>query len=453
MKRYDLIVIGAGPAGMAMAIECAQAGMDVLLLDDQPEAGGQIYRTVTKSRLTDSEVFSDDYWRGSKLVAALKCQNLTHVTGARVWYARPSGDVWFSVNRESVRASAKFLAIAVGARERPVAVPGWTLPGVFSAGAAQVLLKSAGLAADNLVLAGSGPLLYLLASQYIAAGKKVKALLDTTPWSNYQAAIKTLPGAIFQRQLYKGLKLLARIRLAGVPVYHGVNDLRIDGDQAVEEISWKQRGRAKRILCEAVLLHEGLIPNIEFALALGCEWSWSSERCTWELKTNESGETSLPGIYALGDCARIIGADASEIQGRLAGVRLARKAINKPPGEQEQALAHELARHMRFRSFLDQLYLPADENLLSHDPNTVVCRCENVTVDTLIPLIERSHGDLNFVKSLTRCGMGPCQGRMCSHSVATLGRFCQIPPGAPSRQRLPLAPITIGELAAMEDSE
>ncbi|WP_382152720.1 FAD-dependent oxidoreductase [Hydrogenophaga sp. ANAO-22] len=451
--QYDLIVIGAGPSGIAMASECAQAGMEVLLLDEQLEAGGQIYRGVSRSRLRAAKIFDENYWRGAKLVNTLKCEKLTHVAGARIWHALPSGEVWFSVSGESTRASAKTLAIAIGARERPVAIPGWTLPGVFTVGAAQVMLKSAAIAVHGAVLAGSGPLLYLVAAQYIAAGRKVRALLDTTPWRNYPASLRALPGAIGHGQLYKGLNLLARIRLAGVAVHNCVSELRIHGDTAVEGIGWKARGKTHRLPCDAVLLHEGLVPNVELGLALGCDWSWSSERRAWELTVGENGETSQPNIYALGDCARIVGADASEIQGRLAALHLVRNTTGQQLSARETSLVHELRKHMRLRRFLDRLYSPSDRNLLASDPSTVVCRCESVTIGTLAPLMGRANGNLNFVKSFTRCGMGPCQGRMCSHSVAALGREGQLPLSAPPRQRLPLSPITIGELAAVKDDE
>ena len=453
MTQYDLIVIGAGPAGMAMSTECAQSGMRVLLLDDQPAPGGQIYRAVTESRLENATVFNNDYWRGAQLSAGLDCQNIKYVKGARVWYAKPSVEVWYSSDGHSIKATAKYIAIAIGARERPVAISGWTLPGVFSAGAAQVLLKSAGIAADDVVLAGSGPLLYLVAAQYISAGKKIKALLDTTSWSNYQKAMRALPGAIIQGQLYKGLKLLAKIRLAGISVHNGVKDVRIFGDQSVQSISWRKGVKTQELACETVFLHEGLVPNIEFSVALGCDWSWSSVRCAWEIKVNEIWETSLPNVYAIGDCARIVGADVSEIQGRLAGLQLARKANGKEVSEREANLVRQLAKHMRLRRFLDQLYSPSDENLLTLESDTVVCRCENVKIHTLEKLIDKAQGNLNFIKSLTRCGMGPCQGRMCSHSVAVLGRIHQLAGVVPSRQRLPLAPITISELAALEDIE
>lgn len=452
MSPYDLIVIGAGPSGMAMAVECARAGMSVLLLDEQSGPGGQIYRGVTESRLAGAGILDEDYWRGGLLATSLAHPNLTHICGARVWYTRPSFDVWYSVDGNSSKASAKYLAIAVGARERPVAIPGWTLPGVFTAGAAQVLLKTAAIAAESAVLAGSGPLLYLVAAQYLSAGKKVKALLDTTPFTNYRKAARFAPGALIHGGLYKGLRLLAQIRLAGVPVHNAVSNLRIEGDQSAQGISWVQGGKARNLEADTIFLHEGLVPNIEFALAMGCDSSWSSERCAWEIRVDASGESSVPNVYALGDCTKVVGAEISEIQGRLAGLRLARRTGGTASVERETSLLHKLREGTGLRRFLDHLYAPIDGNILSTDPSTVVCRCENLTISSLEEQIKIAQGDLNYVKSITRCGMGPCQGRMCSHSVAALGRSHRLSAISPSRQRLPLAPITIGELANLEDA-
>lgn len=451
MKQYDLIVIGAGPAGMAMATGCARGGLDVLLLDEQPQAGGQIWRGVERSRLRQTQVLDEDYWRGADEVAGLRLAHLTHQAGARVWHANAAGEIGFSIGGRAVLAQGKTVALGVGARERPVAVTGWTLPGVFTAGAAQVLLKGAAVTVGMSVLAGSGPLLYLLAAQYLRAGQRIRALLDTTPAHNYLEAAALLPGALAQRQFYKGLSMLARIRGAGVPVYNGVSDLRIEGKDAVCAVSWT-RGRGNgRIACDAVLLHEGLVPNVELGLAMGCDWHWSAQRCAWELKTDGAGRTSLPNVYALGDCARIVGAQASTLQGRLAAANLLRERHGGPVTGEEKAWTRELAAQMRLRGFLDRLYRPRDAALLSTDSDTVVCRCEGLTVRDLTPLVSGAAGDPNFVKSLTRCGMGPCQGKMCSHSLTTLARREGVQtPFTPLRQRMPLAPITLDELAGLE---
>lgn len=473
MIDKDVIVIGAGPAGLAAADALAGSGLAVLMLDEQAAAGGQVYRGIDSSRLNTAGVLDQDYWTGRTLTQAPNLAQVEIAYQAKVWHIAEGNQVSYLQAGRAQTARGKFLVIATGARERPVAIPGWTLPGVMTAGAAQILLKTASVTADDAVFAGSGPLLYLIAAQYLAAGARIKAILDTTPGANYLRAAAGLLPCLGNRQLYKGMGMLARLMRADVPFYRGVTGIQAHGPSTLSQVSWTSGGKRRTLDCDALFLHQGVVPNIEIPLAAGCDWVWSEARLCWEIPVDAHGASSVPTVFVVGDGARIIGAKAAVLSGKLAASRIV--ALTGVGAEASQGEAQRLSpgnpqnkphdtphdkpllrlrkRELRMRQFLDRLYRPDEASILSSDPQTVVCRCENLRIQDLVSTVPDAGADLNFVKSASRCGMGPCQGRQCSHSTALLARRAdpaQHQP-VPLRPRSPLAPLSLQELASYKD--
>lgn len=235
---YDLVVIGAGPAGMAAATLAAAKGASTLLVDENPSPGGQIYRGITNTPLREKAVLGADYWRGDAIATAFRDSDVVYLPSATVWQAAPGFELGISAHGRTRLIQARRVIGATGALERPFPIPGWTLPGVMTAGAAQTLLKASGIAMEGrVVLAGSGPLLWLIAAQYLAAGRRIETILDTTPRGNWRNALGGLSGFATSPYLRKGLGLLVKVRRS-VKVVSGVTALVAEGDARLDAVRY-----------------------------------------------------------------------------------------------------------------------------------------------------------------------------------------------------------------------
>lgn len=424
-QSFDIAIIGAGPAGMMAAIVASEGGANVVVLNDKPAAGGQIYRNIKASPLADSRVLGEDYSAGEALVDQFNCCNVVKYDSANVWHIGDDGELLFSYEGQSNSLQAKQIIIASGAMERPFPIPGWHLPGVMSAGSAQVMLKSDALVSDDAVFVGTGPLLYLIVAQYLRLGVKVKALIDTTESRNYLNASGQLLGALAQpKMLVKGLSLLNEIRASNTPVYRNVSDLRIleEAGRAVQ-INFTSRGKQLSIQSEQFFLHQGVIPNVNATRALGIEHHWSEQQLCWQPTLDNWGGSNLGHISVAGDSSGIVGADGARLMGQVSALNCLHKLglISAEQRHSQSASARgALAQLNKFRQFIDKLYRPRAEHRIPQDEATVVCRCEEQNLGQLRQGFEQGAKGPNELKGMTRCGMGPCQGRMCGTTVSEL---------------------------------
>ena len=455
-NAYDVAVIGAGPAGLAAATTCANAGLSTVLFDEQASVGGQIFRAIGQTPVTDKRVLGASYWRGTELADAFRASGAQYVPEATVWNLTPEREIGVSLGGGSVLTSARRVVICTGALERPFPIPGWTLPGVMSAGGAQILLKSAGLLpAGRTVLAGCGPLLWLLAWQYLNAGAHLSAILDTTPAENRTRALPHFLPFLFSGYFREGIKLLRTVRREA-RVISGITSLRAIGDSRVAQVEYSRGGaNAQRLETDNLLLHLGVAPNVNLAMAAGVEHRWSDEQLCWVPALDAHGNSSLDGIAIAGDGAGIAGAQAAEWRGRLAAMAAAR-ALGRNVADTVETRAREaLARSLRGRPFLDALYRPAS-SIRRPTGDTIVCRCEEVTAGQIIDAVALGCTGPNQMKIFLRCGMGPCQGRLCGLTVTELiAEHRGLPPQEVGYYRLrpPVKPITVGEVAALPKSD
>lgn len=465
-QECELLVVGAGPAGMAAATEAARLGIATVLLDEQPAVGGQIYRAITTTPLRDRKVLGDDYWHGESLVQPFMSSGATYIPGATVWAtsrmttADPNSgyEVAYSVDGQARLLNTKRILLATGAQERPFPIPGWTLPGVVSAGAAQILLKSSGVVpGQRTLLAGCGPLLYLLAWQYLNAGVKVDALLETTPPGRLAKALPHVWGFLLSPYLAKGLKLVRQVK-ANIPIIKGVTDLQALGADKLESVRYTTGSREQTVPADQLVLHQGVMPNVNLAQAMGAELQWNTVLKCWEPKVDDWGNTTVGGVSIAGDGAGIAGALAAEHRGRLAALDAAMqlgKITQSSRDGKSLPYRKALQQATRGREFFDTLYQPADQFRLPKG-DTVVCRCEEVTAQQVRETVKLGCTGPNQMKSFLRCGMGPCQGRFCNVTVTELiaqERGVSAAEVGHYRLRFPTKPLTLGELATLPQTE
>lgn len=455
---HDLVIIGAGPAGMSAAMTAASCGLKVVVLDEQHREGGQIYRNVTGAPPSIASLLGADYRYGSTLADDFRRSGVEVRFGAMVWDVARDLTVTAHQGGRSFQVRAPQLIAATGAIERATPVPGWTLPGVMNAGAAQVALKSAAaVPSGRVVLAGGGPLLLLVACQLLDAGVSVVGIVETSPPSNKLRAIRHLATALAApKYLRKGVGLLRRLRSAGVPMFAGASELRIEGAERVQTFSFTVAGREQRLDADLVLLHHGVIPNTQLTRLLRVDHVWDDEQLAWRPVVDGCGETSLAGFRIAGDGSGIAGALAAEPGGTLAALGAARalgRLSNADVQNKARSVRRAFAQQLRIRPFLDALYRPP-EWLAQPANDTVVCRCEEVTAGQVREMARLGCQGPNQTKFFSRCGMGPCQGRMCGLAVtqilaAELGKT----PGEVGAYhiRAPLKPIPLASIAALAD--
>jgi thioredoxin reductase len=465
LTTLDVAVVGAGPAGLAAATTCAEHGLSVSLYDEQAAPGGQIYRGIAASPLARRDILGDDYWAGGELLAPFRRSGARYVPDACVWsIARNDAgefDVAVSVGqgvRESRVVTARAVILATGALERPFPVRGWTLPGVMTAGAVQVLLKTAGLVPrGRVVLAGCGPLLWLTAAQLLRAGAHLGALLDTTPPRRLAQALPHAPAFMASPYFGKGVGLVRFVRRR-VRVVEFVEALALAGDDAVQGVRFVRRGAAEALTADHVLLHQGVVPDVNLAAASGCALAWNDAQACFAPVVDAWGGSSVTGLYIAGDGAGIAGAEAARARGELAALaaanalgRMSRAARDRLSRRPLRTLTHA----QRGRRFLDVLYRPADAFRIP-DGETLACRCEEVPAALVNRLAREGCAGPNQMKAFTRCGMGPCQGRYCGLTVTEIIARAQGRTPADVgyyRLRAPAKPVTLAELAAMPVTE
>lgn len=454
----DVVVVGAGPAGLAAAGTAASRGLSVLLLDEQPHAGGQIYRSigqVSKSRLA---LLGPDYAEGQRLLAALDEPRVTHVPGATVWQLEPDRTLFYSVDGVAHKIQPRHVILATGALERPTPFPGWTLPGVMSAGAVQILLKSSGVVPEGpLILAGAGPLLLLLAAQVLRAGVKIAAIVETVgPYNRAKSLLYAVPALGGYDYLFKGAALMLEVARHGVPWHHDARDLEAVGTDNVTALRFRSGLNVHEVPCTTCAVHTGVVPNTQLSRSLRLEHHWDSLGRSWRPQVDAYGSSELDGIAIAGDGAVVGGALVAAFSGELAGLSVAARLgkIDAQTLSRTSALVHtSVRRHMAVRPFLDALYAP-DEQFLNPAPETIVCRCEEVRASDVREYVRAGALGPNQAKAYGRCGMGPCQGRFCGLTVSEIiAAERNVSPQEVGyyRIRSPIKPVTLGEVASLDE--
>jgi len=454
----EVLIIGAGPAGATAAICLAEAGIASVLLDDNPRAGGQIFRADTD----DARDLPGVDPRGAALRAALArhAQHVDHRAGHEAIAIHPGPCVWARGTEGRIESfTPRFLVIATGALEVSVPVPGWDLPGVYALGGLQLLLKGSGLVpAAPVVLGGAGPLLYLVAAQLLAAGAPVAAVVDAAPPPNLRqlTGLARRPGL-----LARGLSYVLALHRARVPVLRRHAVIAVEGEGRAQRVvvapldaDWRPRADGHRtIAAEIVGLGHGLRPNTELTQLAGCRHDFDPRWGGWHVRHDTDLATTVDGIFVAGDVAGIHGADAALVDGVLVADAIARRL-----GRQNMALAERVVRARArlpaiaaFRDAMAEWSGLRPGIFAATTPETVVCLCEGVTRADLDRAFGLGLAQPRGVKLATRAGMGLCQGRTCAPAVqhlTALGMGVPVADVDLPTVRPPVRPVPAGAFAA-----
>ncbi|NVM75017.1 NADPH-dependent 2,4-dienoyl-CoA reductase/sulfur reductase-like enzyme [Duganella sp. SG902] len=418
MKHYDVLIVGAGPAGLAAAHAAAAQGAQVGIIDDNPLAGGQIWRGGPDLQ-TDP--------RAPRLWNALRAEdNVEFMPQTRVMYAPQPNHLLVQTSGAALTLYYRKLVLATGARERLLPFPGWTLPGVTGAGGLQALSKGGYPLRDKrVVVAGTGPLLLAAAATLRAKGAHIVAIVEqagTPALLRFGLGLLATPSKITQ-----ALQLASQ--LSGVPYLRDSYVHSAHGDGTLQSVQIQRGGERDQetLQCDFLACGYGLLPNVELAQALGCATRAVDGQIA--VTVDQWQQTSVADVYCAGEGTGVGGVDLSLAEGRIAGLA----------ASGYQQLAQEgFGARARWRKFAARLArafaLRAELRTLAGD-DTIVCRCEDVCHGDL-----RTHTGWRSAKLQTRCGMGPCQGRICGGATEILYGW------RPDAVRLPISPTRVSSL-------
>ncbi len=406
-----VLVIGAGPAGMAAAVRAAETGAKVTVVDDNASPGGQIWRG-TKQNSTHTESAK---WL--RRFGAVKMQTIYRAQVIAGDYA--SRAVLVETPEDALELHFEKLILATGAREVFLPFPGWTLPGIFGAGGLQALVKSGlPIAGKRVVVAGTGPLLLAVAAFVRKKGADIRLIAEQTPC----AAMFRFAGYLLRSPEKLRQALVLRSSLLGIPYRFGCWIEAAEGDTRLRRVTLRQGDRAWTETCDYAGVAYGLYPNTEAARLLGCEMDGSAVR------VDELQRTSRADVYCAGECTGIGGVDLALAEGEIAGSAATGRPADRLIARRESA--------RRFASMMNEAFALRSELKQLPRPATLVCRCEDVSFSRL-----RTFPSFRAAKLHTRCGMGSCQGRVCGPAAEFLFGWQN------DSMRPPAFPARIGSLA------
>lgn len=442
-RECDVLVVGAGPAGLAAAEAAARAGARVVVLDERGEPGGQYLKPLAASHRHAAP--DRQFRQGEALRQAAFEAGAEILTGATLWGAFAPEELGALIGDTAVTFRPRRLVLAAGAHEGPVPIPDWTLPGVMTTGALQTLARANRVSpGERVVIAGNGPLNLQLACELLDGGVQVAAVAEAAPrpglaqWRQAAALLRAAPDLAWDGFFY-----LRKLRAAGVPVLWGSQPLEAEGEGRFRALRLSTPAGEQRIEADACALNCGFQPETGLARALGAEHRFLDQGLgRLETVADEAGRTSLGTVFAVGDGAAIGGARVALARGRLAGLAAARDLGLAAP--EDPAARGALRRALDFQAALWTLFAAPPFDIAAIPDHTVICRCEEVTAGALRAAQAEGLASLGALKKATRAGMGRCQGRMCG---ATVARLCGATEEAGfAHPRAPVKPVPAAAL-------
>ena len=429
----EVLVIGAGPAGLQAALSAAHSGAQVVVLDERASLGGQYFKQPSTHFSVREERLDHQYREGRELMHSLDDAGVQFRLSTRVWGAAPGGEVYATSADRRLLLKARSLILASGAYERGVPFPGWTLPGVMTTGAAQTLLRSYLVAAgNNILVSGNGPLNLQVAAELTRANVDVVAVAETAPlWrpSNIAHLARMMVAApAYGRE---GLSYVTDLLKARVPILARSAIIEAQGEGRVEvaivakldKFGYAVPGSEKSFSVDSVCVGFGFIGSSELARSLGCSHHIDASSGSVVIERDRNGRTSAQGVWVIGDGGSVKGAQVAQSMGKLAGADAA-SCVGATRGSGDR---HETARNVQIlsrqekfqRSLWQQFKAPRLVDQLA-TPATIICRCEEITLAEVDASLDSWTGSAGSLKRVTRAGMGKCQGRYCSPILTEL---------------------------------
>jgi thioredoxin reductase len=456
----DVLVVGGGAGGLNAARSATLAGARVLLVDERPLPGGQYYKQPLAIPALVEENASDPQFAGGRaLIEAAEAAGVTMLRGARVWGAFEPLEFLILDDGGCRPCKPKRLIVAAGAYERGLPVPGWTLPGVMTTGAAQTLLRSYRvLAGARMLVTGNGPLNLQVAIELARAGAEIVGVVELAqrPSPGMLPALgKMLANA--PALALRGARYLAELQRRRIPVVYESVLAEITSDAGglsglVKRWPPHPGDAGRRFEADAVCMGYGFMPSNEILRALGCVHRFDSVRGHLVTERDADQRTSVPEVYAVGDCAGLGGAPAAEAEGVIAGLAAARSLGCRPSADQHRSEVRAraaLARHRRFQEGLWRIFQAPRLTTELAGPETIICRCEELTLGEIEADLEPGFSSIGALKRRTRGGMGRCQGRYCGPILTALSAAREgraLDEAGHWAPRPPITPIPIGQI-------
>lgn len=447
-----VLIIGAGPAGLACADVLAKAGRSVVMLDENTQAGGQYHRQLPQGITADYRHLPHDRKGFAALSHVLTDPKVRVMTGVTAWATTGPGQVAYAGRNGSGRIEASAIVLATGAQDMPFPFPGWTLPGVISAGGCLNMVKGQGMVPEGrVVVAGNGPLVLVAAATLIKAGAKVVGVYEAQRSRNLLGAVArgalAAPGILRQALAYQATMLAGGVAMHSgrmVASAEGQGELRAVNVARIGPDGCPTAEGRTQIQAEVLVTGYGLTPGSEPARLFGCAMRFDPELNGVVPERDASCETSVPGVYAVGDGAGIGGVKLAVAEGRIA----AHSILGQPEPAKD---ARKYRRLDGFRRALNLAYR-CDPPLNAATPDTIICRCEALRLSELAGHHRLKAGNLNVLKTATRLGMGRCQGRNCLPAASQILGLAPDDIAARPRMRPPLRPIPLSQIAADKDA-